>query len=252
MSSISFDRAVDFYDETRGFPPGQEQAVAEGFVKVGELEPSSVVLEVGVGTGRIALPLAGYVASVYGVDISRPMLKRLRQKQIDEAMYVAEGDTTRLPFAASVFDAVMSVHVFHLISNWADAVDEVARVLKPGGILIYAGGGGSPLRDKLYRTKLSYTSCHGVNHIDFADKMLERGWRQGRRYTHRYVDSQTPAEAIAQIRNRIWSSTWSLSDEELAHSVAEAEVVAAEVFDDLHQPVHFEAEFNYQTFIYSR
>lgn len=45
--SIAFDRAVGFYDQTRGFPPGQERRVAALFVRAGELDRSSYVLEIG-------------------------------------------------------------------------------------------------------------------------------------------------------------------------------------------------------------
>lgn len=250
MSSIPFDRAADFYDDTRGFPPGQERAIAEGFVKVGGLRSDSLVLEVGIGTGRIALPLAGYVAAVHGVDISRPMLGRLHQKRSSETVFPVEGDATRLPYPDCTFDAVLSVHVFHLIANWGDAVDEVARVLKPGGRLVYAGGGGSPIRDKLYRSpNLSYMSCHGIDHLSFPDEMVKRGWIKGETYSHRYQLQQAPAELVDQIRQRVWSSTWAMSDQELAQYIAEAEAVVVEEYGDGSIPVVYEAQFNYSVFL---
>ena len=98
--SLAFDRAAGFYDETRGFPPGAEQPVAALLCRVGNLTPGSRVLEIGVGTGRIALPLSQHVAAVYGLDLSRPMMARLRAKQADQPVYVAEGDAAQLPFPA--------------------------------------------------------------------------------------------------------------------------------------------------------
>ena len=87
--SINFDRAAQYYDDTRGFPPGVDQDVAKTIARAGQLTTASRELEFGVRTGRIALPLANYVASVHGLDLARPMMLRLRAKQTDEAIYLA-------------------------------------------------------------------------------------------------------------------------------------------------------------------
>ncbi len=65
---ISFDRAVDYYDQTRGFPPGVAEQVAG--TAAGMLAPNSAVIEVGIGTGRIAKPLAAMGYKIFGLDIS--------------------------------------------------------------------------------------------------------------------------------------------------------------------------------------
>ena len=75
MSSISFDRAVDFYDKTRGLPPEQAERVSDVLVR--ELADRGRALEIGVGTGRIALPLHARGVDLVGIDISLPMLERL-------------------------------------------------------------------------------------------------------------------------------------------------------------------------------
>lgn len=49
--SITFDGAVGYYDQTRGFPPGEEQGVAALFVQAGRLGRTSCVLEIGWGPG---------------------------------------------------------------------------------------------------------------------------------------------------------------------------------------------------------
>ncbi len=113
-SSVRFDRAASYYAETRGFPPGEEGAVAACFCAAGDLTPASQMLEIGVGAGRIALPLAARVGAVYGVDLSRPMIDRLRAKRSGETVYLTQADATRLPFPSAVFDAAVAVHVFHL------------------------------------------------------------------------------------------------------------------------------------------
>src|SRR6186713_487722 len=107
--SVVFDRAAEYYDETRGFPPGVEQHAADLICRVGNLTNASRVLEIGVGTGRIALPLATRVRHIFGIDLARPMLRRLRSKQVSEPLDVVEGDITRLTFPTHRFDGAVAV-----------------------------------------------------------------------------------------------------------------------------------------------
>ena len=74
-SSISFDRAAGFYDKTRGLPKEQAQQVTD--LLTAELTGRDRTLEIGVGTGRIALPLYERGVDLVGIDISVPMLERL-------------------------------------------------------------------------------------------------------------------------------------------------------------------------------
>ena len=134
--SVVFDRAADYYDATRGFPSGVETQAAGLIARTGGLSSQSIVLEIGVGTGRIALPLAAHVAQVNGVDLSLPMLQRLHAKQTTERVHIVQADITRLPFAASSVDAVLAVHIFHLVAGYSLALREAARVLKPEGVLM--------------------------------------------------------------------------------------------------------------------
>ncbi len=75
-ASVSFDRAAEYYDRTRALPP--ELAARQTEMLAGALAGRSRVLEIGVGTGRIALPLWQSGVPVVGLDLSAPMLHRLR------------------------------------------------------------------------------------------------------------------------------------------------------------------------------
>src|SRR2546423_8588270 len=70
--SVNFDRAAGFYDETRRSSPETDARVT-GLLE-GELEGRSSCLEIGVGTGRIALPLWEAGVPMAGVDISSHMV----------------------------------------------------------------------------------------------------------------------------------------------------------------------------------
>ncbi|MGY0236993.1 class I SAM-dependent DNA methyltransferase [Longispora urticae] len=97
-------------------------------------------LELGVGTGRIAIPLAATGVETHGVDISEAMVARLRAKPGSEAVTVRVGDIAHLEPEGS-FDLVYAVHsVFFGITTQEQQVEcfqTVARHLTPGGVFVH-------------------------------------------------------------------------------------------------------------------
>lgn len=139
--SISFDRAAEYYDATRGYPLGVADQIGQALLKAAGATPQSRILEMGVGTGRIALPIirAGYTYT--GIDLSPRMLEKLRAALptipgASERVTLLEGDVTALPFADGSFDAVITVHVFHLVSDRVRAIEEEVRVLARPGVAL--------------------------------------------------------------------------------------------------------------------
>jgi SAM-dependent methyltransferase len=145
MSPVSFDRAAEYYDITRGYAEGSAERIRDAIVAYTGAGPHARFLELGVGTGRIALPFirAGY--DYTGVDISPAMMQRLAGKLAgdpDPSAYryeLREADITALPFEAARFDVIIAVHVLHLVEDWQQAVQEARRVLRPGGWLLCGG-----------------------------------------------------------------------------------------------------------------
>jgi len=143
--SIRFDRAAGYYDRTRALPPVLARRQTDLLVaEIGERRP---VVELGVGTGRIALPLVAGGVPVTGLDLSRPMMEQLRANAGDAIVPLVEGDATKLPFAGGAVGAVVIVHVLHLVPTWREVVAEVARVLRPGGVLLVSVGTGRSVRE---------------------------------------------------------------------------------------------------------
>jgi phosphatidylethanolamine/phosphatidyl-N-methylethanolamine N-methyltransferase len=97
------------------------------------------ILEVGVGTG-ISLP--DYAASnrLVGVDLSEPMLRRAQARVSELGLDNVEGlavmDAERLAFPDGAFDVVVAQYVITTVPNPEATLDELARVLKPGGEIV--------------------------------------------------------------------------------------------------------------------
>ncbi|MPZ69228.1 MAG: methyltransferase domain-containing protein, partial [Actinobacteria bacterium] len=122
--SVSFDRAAGYYDGTRSLSPGAEGAITE--LLAGQLAGLGSILEIGVGTGRISLPLHAAGIDMTGVDLSLPMMEVLRRKNGGRAPFpLGLADATRLPFADDSFGGAVVCHVFHLIPPWTEAADEL-------------------------------------------------------------------------------------------------------------------------------
>ncbi|HYM14196.1 MAG TPA: class I SAM-dependent methyltransferase [Dehalococcoidia bacterium] len=137
----SFDRVAHCYDETRGLPPDAERAVAAAIAALArEAAPAPRVLEVGVGTGRIAAPLAAQGIALAGIDISPKMLAVLRQKRHDIDLMLAEA--AHPPLRATSFDALLFVHILHLVPDALATLRATLPLLRPGGVVISAGDQG--------------------------------------------------------------------------------------------------------------
>jgi len=132
--SIAFDQAAEYYDDTRARPGSHEAIIG---LLVDELWGRGRCLEIGVGTGRIALDLHQRGIEMAGVDLSPAMLRKLVEKAGGRAPFpVAVADATLLPVRDGGVGAAIVCHVLHLVDPWRRAVDELVRVVRPGGLIL--------------------------------------------------------------------------------------------------------------------
>jgi phosphatidylethanolamine/phosphatidyl-N-methylethanolamine N-methyltransferase len=140
------------------------------------------ILEVGVGTG---LSLADYGAAtrVFGIDISEPMLNKARKRVVRrglahvEALQVMDAEHLALPDGS--FDVVVAQYVVTAIPNPERALDEFARVVRPGGEIILTTriGAGTGLRGTLEKWLMPLTTRLGFR-TEFAWERYQR-WEAG-------------------------------------------------------------------------
>jgi phosphatidylethanolamine/phosphatidyl-N-methylethanolamine N-methyltransferase len=131
----AYDRWAPIYDLVFGgvFEKGRQAAITATNKMGGR------VLEVGVGTG-ISLPLYAPNVHVFGTDISEAMLAKAKRRVAEQRLKNVEGlavmDAEKLEFPDNSFDVVMAQYVVTAVPNPEKALDEFARVLRPGGELI--------------------------------------------------------------------------------------------------------------------
>jgi SAM-dependent methyltransferase len=136
------ERVAARYDESAGemFDPAIVDPVIDFLV---EIAGSGRALELGIGTGRIALPLAQRGVPVHGIELSKAMVARLRAKPGGEDIGVTLGD-----FATTTVDGTFSVAylVFNTILNLTtqsaqvECFRNVAAQLEPGGCFVIEVG----------------------------------------------------------------------------------------------------------------
>jgi SAM-dependent methyltransferase len=206
-SLLSFDRVADIYDDTRGLPKEIMELLIKEMSK--SLKGSKLVLDLGVGTGRFAKPLLDRGFRIVGVDISRLMMKRAREKGVVDLM-VAEAHN--LPFIDRAFDSTVIVHFLHLVSDWRMVVREIGRVTRKTIVSNVRTNVGPNLRD-LYleaRESLGYP----VNGLKFGERSLSQVIKPKKikRVSERQVEINV-TEDLEYLRGKSSSITWDLAED---------------------------------------
>jgi ubiquinone/menaquinone biosynthesis C-methylase UbiE len=243
----SFDRVAEIYDATRGLPPGAEASVTAGIVEaLRELGATPRVLEVGIGTGRIAVPLEAAGVHVVGIDIARKMVAHLRAKHAELPVVLAES--RGLPFAGGRFDAALFVHVLHLVPDAADALRAGARVVRRGGLLLvartdYADSPRTRVMRVVQRVTAEVTGIEVAPvHWNVATMKAVRavaaelGSEVTERVIATYEESTTGREVLAALAGRVYSSTWTIPEEAMPEIVRRVTPEVEEILAGLDRP----------------
>ncbi|TPV94079.1 MAG: class I SAM-dependent methyltransferase [Myxococcales bacterium FL481] len=102
-----------------------------------ELSPEQTLLDVGCGTGSLALELAGSVAHVHALDVSEEMLRIAEHKQqaqgVTNVTWHVRPLDRNLPFDEGSFGCVCAFNILHLVDDRQGVLQALYRLLAPGG-----------------------------------------------------------------------------------------------------------------------
>jgi ubiquinone/menaquinone biosynthesis C-methylase UbiE len=129
-----FERVASDWDTMR--LAYYDERVIEKMTEVSGADEDATVVDVGTGTGFVAAGLAPRVKRVIGIDNSPAMLEVARAN-LDTLgianVELVQGEVTHLPLADSSMEAAFANMVLHHAENPASMLQEMVRVVKPGG-----------------------------------------------------------------------------------------------------------------------
>jgi ubiquinone/menaquinone biosynthesis C-methylase UbiE len=104
---------------------------------------------VGCGTGSLTftIPEVADVAQINGIDFSPVYVEAARNRNTDPRITISQGDVCALPFDDAAFDRSLALLVLHFVPESQQAIAEMSRVVKPGGVVaaaVWDSYGGAP------------------------------------------------------------------------------------------------------------
>ena len=202
------------------------------------------IVDLGGGAGRISVPVASCTETV-SVDIEPHMLGACRDLAAERGvpLGLVVGTVLRLAFDADRFDCVLITNVLHQVAQWRAALEEAARVLKPGGVLIM----GRDLLDeescagrlRQQSRAITATVAPEMRPTDAAgpalfQQLAAMGGRGGPPVTAcTWAESLSPRQVLQRMADRTHNETWSLNDEQLGDLMERIVPWAESSFDDL-------------------
>ena len=158
---VDYDAEAATYDETRG---GTARAEAAASAVAALLEPGAV-LDVGGGTGLVALGLARRGVDIVVLDCSSGMLALAADRLPGRAL---RAEAARLPVGDGVLGGVLLMWLLHLLDDADPVLAEAARVLRPSGVLVTsvdkaaAHGWRDAAPTDAERTVVAQAATHGL------------------------------------------------------------------------------------------
>jgi SAM-dependent methyltransferase len=217
QESISFDKVAAIYDATRG---GLERgirfaAAIESFCGPGP------VLEIGVGTGAIAKPLADRLGrTVLGADLSLEMLRHAHTRL---GTSVVQSDVARLPVRPGSVGTLVACWVLHLVGDPSATLRECRRVLGRDGRLVVISSRGELEPDDVDGAMVD---LHDVlrGRIDVRERLVPMAEEAGLALVAEVLTdpgtwNEAPVDLIERLERRQWGALIDLDEARFAEHV---------------------------------
>ena len=189
-----FDSAAGRWDDLRAQLVGDRSDV---LALLDLFDPTWVVGDLGCGTGHIAATLAPSVARVIAIDESGPMLAAARSRLAETAnVELREGHIESLPLEDASLDVAILFLVAHFITDPARAMQEVRRVLKPGGRLLLVDLQPHDREDLAAQGHI----WQGFSEVQITDWLTSAGFTHSRYRPMAQTTDRTPGLFVSTAR----------------------------------------------------
>jgi 2-polyprenyl-3-methyl-5-hydroxy-6-metoxy-1,4-benzoquinol methylase len=204
-----FDAASTFWAEVyeedglSGAIYRRRMELVAGWLEELALPAQAEVLDVGCGAGLLCCHLASLGLKLTGSDASEEMLRRARRtaEQAGVQPTLLKADAHQLPLPDTSFDAVVALGLLPWVQDEVAVIAEMARVLRPGGLLILTADN---------RARLNWLVEPRQNPLLAPLKILTRGWRALR--------GHHPAQSVSWRLHQPWQIDARLREAGLAPS----------------------------------
>ncbi|KAB8334349.1 class I SAM-dependent methyltransferase [Scytonema tolypothrichoides VB-61278] len=252
-----YDNIAPIYDHTRWLTQTVAEAVADFIVELVGATPETSFLEPGIGTGLNVLPLVRRGYSVTGIDVSEEMLNQFRQKLngTPPNLKLIHADASQLPFPKNSFDVVLTVHMVHTVSEWTAFLDDIDRVLKPGGFYLNCQWITPPARREFegyFRDILSkYEESKpeskrvdaAIQDIDVEGYLHRKGYVSNYLVAKEWIVSNTVEELLSFFQSRAYGLCWRVSDKMFSQTMKEFKEFSIRHYGSLEKILSSEAKF---------
>jgi ubiquinone/menaquinone biosynthesis C-methylase UbiE len=253
-----YDNIADIYDQTRWLTKSVAEQVADFIIQHVGANSQTTFLEPGVGTGLNVLPLVERGYQVTGIDISEQMLNQFRQKlKVNpKNLQLIHGDAAKLPFLDNSFDVVLTVHMIHAIADWQEFLDNICRVLKPGGFYLNSQWITPPSRREFERhfcrilTKYEIPEnpsnsrqIQDIQQIDVEGYFCQKGIKSNYLIAKEWEVRNTVSELINFFKLRAYGLCWRVSEDVFKNIISEFEEFCVNYYGDLDKTLSTNAKF---------